>query len=163
MYMREHWPPQPSSSALIQVASGEGSTRDATDADDPLIEEPADAAICMLVRLVSWIDVASIYVSSTQRLYLDRSDYSWALLDHGEGQITQGGPRRLWDAAVELYQEWCSLGRPDRERFGLTVTADRHQYVWLDDASSGRRWDLAGGVDGIWWTPPPLAVATHDS
>jgi hypothetical protein len=117
----------------------------------------------VLVRLVSWVDVASIYVSSTQRLYVDRSDYSWALLDHGEGQITQGGPRRLGDAAVELYQEWCSLGRPDRERFGLTVTADRHQYVWLDDATSGRRWDLAGGVDGIWWRPPPLAVDTHDS
>jgi hypothetical protein len=31
------------------------------------------------------------------------------------------------------------------------------------DASSGPRWDLAGGADGIWWRPPPLAVATHDS
>jgi protein-L-isoaspartate(D-aspartate) O-methyltransferase len=163
MYMREHWPPQPSSSALIELASGDGSSRPATDADDSLIEEPADAAIWMLVRLVSWVDVTRIYVSSTQRLHVDRFDYSWALLDYEEGQITQGGPRRIWDLAVELHQEWCSLGRPDRERFGLTVTADRRQYVWLDDASSGRRWDLAGGADGIWWRPPPLAVATHDS
>jgi protein-L-isoaspartate O-methyltransferase len=162
MHMREHWPPQPSSSALIELTSADGSTRPVTADDDPLIEEPADAAICMLLRLVSWVDVASIYVSSTQRLYVDRFDYSWALLDQEESQVTQGGPRRLWDMAVQLHQEWRALGRPDRERFGLTVTANRHQYVWLDDPTSGRRWDLAGGADGIWWRAPPLAVTTHD-
>jgi protein-L-isoaspartate O-methyltransferase len=163
MYMREHWPPQPSSSALIELASGDGSTRPATDADDSLIEEPADAAIWMLVKLVSWVDVTRIYVSSTQRLYVDRFDYSWALLDYGEGQVTQGGPRRIWELAIELHREWWTRDRPDRERFGLTVTANRHQYVWLDDPSGQHRWDLAGGVDGIWWMPPPLAVATHDT
>jgi protein-L-isoaspartate O-methyltransferase len=161
MYMREHWPPEPPVSALIEVASGDGTTRAAVDADDPLIEEPADTAIGMLLRLVLWVDIASVKVRSTQRLYVDRVDYLWALLDYEEVEITQGGPRRIWDAAVELHREWCALGRPGRERFGLTVTADRHQYVWLDHPTEGRRWDLASGGEGTWWTSPPPAVASH--
>jgi protein-L-isoaspartate(D-aspartate) O-methyltransferase len=162
MYMREHWPPRPSVSALIEVASGDGSTRPAADADDPLIEEPADTAIGMLLRLVVWVDLESVKVRPTHRLYVDRVDYSWALLDYEEAEITQGGPRRIWDAAVELHGEWCALGRPGRDRFGLTVTTDRRQYVWLDHPTEGRRWDLAGGGEGTWWTSPPPAVTTHD-
>jgi protein-L-isoaspartate O-methyltransferase len=147
MYMRGHWPPRPPATALIELVSGGGSTRPATDADDLLNEEPIDATISMLLRLVLWGDIARISPSSAQHLYVDRFDCSWALLDYEEGQITQGGPRRLWDAAVELHKEWCALGRPPRERFGLTVTADRHQRVWLDDATAGPRWDLAGRAE----------------
>jgi protein-L-isoaspartate(D-aspartate) O-methyltransferase len=154
MYMRGHWPPRSSLSVLISTASGDGTTRPATDADDPLIAEPADAAIHMLLRLVLWIDLESVRVKATQRLDVDRSDYSWALLDDEAAGITQGGPRRIWDAAVDLHREWCALGRPPRERFGLTVTTDRHQYVWLDHPAQGRRWDLAGGDEGAWWSSP---------
>ena len=160
MYMRGHWPPPPPVSKLIELAVTGGTTRPAADADDPLIAEPADAAIGMLLRLVLWVDVESIKVNPHQRLYVDRADYSWALLDYEEAEITQGGPRRIWDAAVELHREWCALGRPSRERFGLTVTAERHQYIWLDDPTDGRRWQLAGGAEGIWWRRPPPTVAT---
>ncbi len=163
MYMRGHWPPRPSVSALIELTSAEGTTRPATDADDLLLEEPIDATICMLLRLVLWVDLARIDASSTQELYVDRFDYSWTLLDYETGQVTQGGPRRIWDEAARLHQEWCALGRPARERFGITVTADRHQFVWLDDPTGGHRWDLAGGVGDTWWTSPQLAVATHGS
>jgi protein-L-isoaspartate O-methyltransferase len=163
MYMRGHWPPEPSLSALIELASAGGTKRPAADADDPLIAEPADAAIGMLLRLVLWGDVQSVKVSATQRLYVDRVDYSWALLDYEEAEITQGGPRRIWDAAVELHREWCALGRPARERFGLTVTANRRQYVWFEDPTDGRRWQLAGGAEGVWWRspPPPVALYRH--
>jgi hypothetical protein len=59
--------------------------------------------------------------------------------------VTQGGPRRLWDLQVALHDAWCSWGRLERERFGLTVPADGGpQEVWLDDPRSERRWPLVG-------------------
>jgi hypothetical protein len=45
--------------------------------------------------------------------------------------VAQYGPRRLWDEVEEAYYWWIEAGRPDRERFGMTVTAD-DQWVWLD-------------------------------
>jgi hypothetical protein len=45
-----------------------------------------------------------------------------------------GSPRRV-----------VLMGRPERERFGLTVPADGGpQEVWLDDPRSERRWPLVG-------------------
>ena len=66
--------------------------------------------------------------------------------------------------AVEAGRRWMcqrrsALGRPDRDRLGLTVTAKRRQYVWLDDPQSGRQWDLAGGAEGTWWQPGPVVKA----
>lgn len=46
--------------------------------------------------------------------------------------VTQRGPRNLWDEVERAYQTWTDSGRPDIDRFGLTVTPDR-QYVWLDN------------------------------
>ncbi|MDB5063786.1 MAG: Methyltransferase, ATP-grasp peptide maturase system, partial [Chloroflexi bacterium] len=75
------------------------------------------------------------------------------------GHHHAGRPSTPVDAAVELHQEWSALGRPDRDRLGLTVTAHRRQYVWLDDPQSGRLWNLAGGAEGTWWQPGPVANA----
>ncbi len=47
-------------------------------------------------------------------------------------RITQAatvGP--LWDALEAAYTEWHELGRPERDRFG--VTAGKRQSVWLDE------------------------------
>ncbi len=165
MGMRNHWPPEPPLSGLIDLASSNGTTRPASEADDLLNGEPVDAAVSMLLRLVLWADIERVWVTSRRQLYVDRADYSWAVLDYEEGEITQGGPRRIWDAAVELHQQWCALGRPDRERLGLTVRADRTapQHVWVDDPGKGQRWDLAGKAEGIWWRPSPPTVATEST
>lgn len=48
-----------------------------------------------------------------------------------EGNLTQSGPRRLWDDVETSHHTWRSLGAPPRERFGLTVTS-QHQTIWLD-------------------------------
>jgi hypothetical protein len=159
MYMRGHWPPAQSDAELIALTGRDGSTRPADDRDDPVIAEPRPSAFWMLARLAAWGDIAEIDLDPTTDVYVDRADRSWAVLDYEEATITQGGPRRLWDAAVELHQEWSALGRPDRDRLGLTVTAQRRQYVWLDDPQSGRQWDLAGGAEGTWWQPGPVANA----
>ncbi|OXM71569.1 methyltransferase domain-containing protein [Amycolatopsis vastitatis] len=58
----------------------------------------------------------------------------------GANEVAQGGPRALWDLAEAAYVEWCELGKPERDRFGLTVTADRQEF-WLD-APDGRTWPL---------------------
>ncbi|MGH3932312.1 MAG: methyltransferase domain-containing protein [Pseudonocardiaceae bacterium] len=49
--------------------------------------------------------------------------------------VRQAGARRLWDEAAAGYSWWLQAGKPGRNRYGVTVTADR-QSVWLDDASN---------------------------
>jgi protein-L-isoaspartate O-methyltransferase len=46
--------------------------------------------------------------------------------------VEQHGPRRLWDEVETIHRWWQHAGRPDRLRFGLTVTPDA-QIIWLDD------------------------------
>jgi protein-L-isoaspartate(D-aspartate) O-methyltransferase len=59
----------------------------------------------------------------------------WARVDFLPGSsrfpVAQYGPRRLWDEVQEAYSWWVEAGRPERERFGMTVTAEG-QWVWLD-------------------------------
>jgi hypothetical protein len=43
--------------------------------------------------------------------------------------VTASGP--LWAALDTAYAEWHELGRPQRDRFGLTV--GEQQWVWLDN------------------------------
>jgi protein-L-isoaspartate O-methyltransferase len=60
---------------------------------------------------------------------------SWALAEYAskqrEYEVTQYGTRRLWDEVSEAYLKWVSWGRPERERFGMTITPDQ-QRIWLD-------------------------------
>jgi hypothetical protein len=75
--------------------------------------------------------------------WLVHPDRSWAhrQIDGGRPQVTQGGPRRLWDLAEDAFAEWIELGRPRRDRFGVTVEPD-HQEIWLDTPDSPHRWPL---------------------
>jgi len=61
----------------------------------------------------------------------------------GADEVAQGGPRSLWELAEAAYVEWCELGKPDRDRFGVTVAGDRQEF-WLD-SPGGRTWPLAQG------------------
>jgi protein-L-isoaspartate(D-aspartate) O-methyltransferase len=64
-----------------------------------------------------------------------RTNGSWAVAgyapDRDEYEVEQFGPRRLWDEVVDAYIRWLGWGMPERDRFGLTVSADG-QRVWLD-------------------------------
>ncbi|GII90448.1 methyltransferase domain-containing protein [Sinosporangium siamense] len=46
--------------------------------------------------------------------------------------VTQYGSRRLWEELEAAYLEWIRLGRPARDRFGLTVSAGAGIDIWLD-------------------------------
>lgn len=59
----------------------------------------------------------------------------------GTHRLRQGGPQRLWDLVEHLHQQWTALGRPQRQRFGLTVAPEVHR-VWLDRPDSHHRWTL---------------------
>jgi len=49
----------------------------------------------------------------------------------GELQVTQRGPRNLWDEAEQAFLTWTGWGEPRADRFGVTV-APEGQHVWLD-------------------------------
>jgi hypothetical protein len=69
-----------------------------------------------------------------------RGDGAWSSVkDH---VVTQGGPRRMWDLFEATLDEWTALGEPDMARYGMTITSDRHQLMWLDSPDSGHRWEL---------------------
>ncbi len=60
------------------------------------------------------------------------ADGAWA---RAEGEtVRQAGPRLLWDAMEAAHELYVEHGRPDRERFGVTVTAEG-QRIWLDAPS----------------------------
>lgn len=60
------------------------------------------------------------------------ADGSWA---RAEGEtVRQAGPRLLWGAVEAAHKLYAEHDRPDRERFGMTVTAEG-QHIWLDSPS----------------------------
>ncbi|MBC2902345.1 methyltransferase domain-containing protein [Streptomyces cupreus] len=71
-------------------------------------------------------------------------DRSWACVvfrdGQAEAQVWQSGPRRLWDEVTATLDWWRAAGKPGYERFGLTVTAEGTQRVWLDDPSDS--WEV---------------------
>ncbi|MER6520242.1 methyltransferase domain-containing protein [Streptomyces sp. NPDC001553] len=60
---------------------------------------------------------------------------SWASVDYTPGRnlhtVKQYGPRHLWDEAETSYRGWEKLGRPERDRAGLSVTR-AGQQIWVD-------------------------------
>ncbi len=77
---------------------------------------------------------------------------SWARVDFHPGQprfpVAQYGPRRLWDEVADAYAWWVEAGRPDRDRFGMSVTAEG-QWAWLEDPRNR----VSNKIAGI--TSPP--------
>lgn len=66
------------------------------------------------------------------------TDRSWAVIMFRDGKdaaVWQSGPRRLWDETESAYRWWVEHDRPGPERFGLTVSAEGRQFVWLDEPS----------------------------
>jgi protein-L-isoaspartate(D-aspartate) O-methyltransferase len=107
------------------------------------------------------------------RLWLfDMEVTSWATADYAKGrteyEVTQSGPRKLWDELETAWRWWDAQGRPGFGRFGLTVTPDG-ETVWLDDpgnpvpakteggASAQAPPHLMGGQGGGAWGRAPRA------
>jgi methyltransferase of ATP-grasp peptide maturase system len=61
---------------------------------------------------------------------------------HGDGwTVHQHGPLHLWDQVETAFTTWQQAGSPEQDAFGMTVTGDGIQTVWLDDPS-GPSWTL---------------------
>jgi methyltransferase of ATP-grasp peptide maturase system len=71
--------------------------------------------------------------------WLAHPDGSWAR--YSRHSVRQGGRRELWSIAEAAHEQWLALGRPPRERFGLTVGPDGQEF-WLDRPDSPHRWPL---------------------
>ena len=71
-------------------------------------------------------------------LALDRASWASVSFDPSETdwEVEQYGPRRLWDEVEAAYDWWVDAGRPERERYGVTITPDG-QELWLDDPPAG--------------------------
>lgn len=108
----------------------------ATDIDPRLVDDKDFRFV--LQRYVP--DLQSIgwaYRGETAVLELRAKDASWAeavvaQAESGRYPITQGGPERIWDSVERAASVWDLLGRPARQRFGLTATIDGKHSYWLD-------------------------------
>lgn len=62
---------------------------------------------------------------------LRADDGSWVEIDN-HAASHQSGPRSIGDEILAAYRAWVAHGRPDRSRYGLTVTPTGTSTVWLD-------------------------------
>ncbi|MDX2406529.1 methyltransferase domain-containing protein [Streptomyces microflavus] len=65
------------------------------------------------------------------QVWVTREDGAAATAATGDG-VWQYGPGLLWEEIEQAWWEYETVGRPDADQFGLTVT-DRGQHVWLRD------------------------------
>jgi protein-L-isoaspartate(D-aspartate) O-methyltransferase len=61
---------------------------------------------------------------------------SWAAVDYAPDTaafpVGAHGPRHLWGEVEAAFTAWEAAGRPDRDRLGITVTAEGTQHMWVD-------------------------------
>jgi protein-L-isoaspartate(D-aspartate) O-methyltransferase len=102
-----------------------------------------------LVSLIVTPACAGAVNEQQEPILFDLWSGSWARVSWRTGQVDQSGGRRLWDEIEDLFEQWCGLGAPNRERFGLTISADDRHTLWLDSQDSPHRWDLPVRRDQI--------------
>jgi hypothetical protein len=79
--------------------------------------------------------------------WLVAPDGSWAFQQidsDGQPIIREGGRRMLWTELEEGYRRWEAWGKPERDRFGLTVWADRRLTTAAARAAAGSARDARG-------------------
>jgi methyltransferase of ATP-grasp peptide maturase system len=74
---------------------------------------------------------------------LAHADGSWVrhVTHRGRHEVTQGGPRALWDEVEDSYSRWLELDQPQRSRFGISVDPGG-QKLWLDRPDGPYQWAL---------------------
>jgi hypothetical protein len=107
-----------------------------TDIDPKLVDDKDFRFVlqrCVpMLQSITWSRL-----DETAVLVLRAQDTSWAEVAvaetrSGRHMVTQGDPDRMWDDVERAAATWTSLGRPARQRFGLTATVDGKHRYWLD-------------------------------
>ncbi|MGH8886002.1 MAG: methyltransferase domain-containing protein [Egibacteraceae bacterium] len=134
--------PQPPLSELVSLSNGNGVSRSAS-----MPSGLEDESFWLLAGfgLPHAVRFGSLKPEVLPPRLVDLGDGSWSRVDRTpeDGHtVTQGGPRSLWDELESLHDRWLELGKPASEQYGLTVTADGRQYVWVDSPDSEHTWDL---------------------
>ncbi|MFD2419607.1 methyltransferase domain-containing protein [Amycolatopsis pigmentata] len=112
-------------------------------------QEPFEFFAALLTGGYAWLEFTPSDGGPRQTVLAHR-DGSWVNHtatggDQAPCTVRQGGPRLLWDEIERLHEQWTELGRPVRERFGLTVAGGEH-VLWLDDPQGPHRWTLPVSV-----------------
>jgi protein-L-isoaspartate O-methyltransferase len=140
MWMRGHAPDRRRDEELVALVHSGGDTRDAPTHLRTMLSGREIPAFWGLARLIHMPFDTVVSAGPGQTGIIEASDRSWVLIDVDRGHITQGGPRRLWDAFEALYKRLDRAGRPARESFGLTVHPDGRHEIWLDVPEPDHVW-----------------------
>ncbi|GAA3737308.1 methyltransferase domain-containing protein [Salinactinospora qingdaonensis] len=97
----------------------------------------AHLAVAALAPRIGWFsDIGDDGGFSLLLYELSSREDSWAGCYYQPGntdyEVVQYGDRHLWDEVEAAYLSWVRLGRPGHDRFGLTVTTDGRQRLWVD-------------------------------
>jgi len=105
---------------------------------DPGILDSADLRFLLQLTDPTLQHLWRSHSDGADTLQLSAEDGSWvqAQPHHGQTLITQGGPRRIWATIEHTTALWNQLGRPTRDRFGLTATTAGTRDYWLDHPSN---------------------------
>lgn len=121
----------------------DGASHSVTDFD---IRELALDDLRFLIQHLHGVDqIWTGHRAGVELTHLHSPDGSWAELSAGSDsrfQVTEGGPRRLWNCTEQTAIRWHELGRPGPERFGLTASRGGAQRLWLDEPDSPHSWPL---------------------
>lgn len=142
MWMRGHSPAREQAAGLEALAGGDGDTRQAPANLRDILAGREVPSLWALARLLHMPFDTVVQVGQSRTGIVDATDRSWVRIDIESRQVTQGGPRRLWDTIEALCEDLKRCGRPERDRFGLTVRPDGSQFAWLDSPGSGHVWEL---------------------
>lgn len=106
---------------------------------DPRAIASAPAGACLVVSAYA---PGIIRMAADDALWLldaagPGSSWTCASYEQSPGgfEVQHVGPRRLWDEVAGAYCRWVDMGRPSRDRFGLTITRG-DQRLWLDEPAN---------------------------
>jgi protein-L-isoaspartate(D-aspartate) O-methyltransferase len=104
--------------------------------------EATDPAFRFLVSLIEPTLTETEDDEAAGTLGLRAADGSTARM-HGDGTVTEAGPRRVWTRLEAAHRVFAEAGRPWMDRFGIDLggPGGRDQRLWLDDPD-GPSWRL---------------------
>lgn len=106
--------------------------RQAPDIDPGLLDDP-DFGFQLALRVPDIAQALGLPDRGTRVLRTE--DGSWVEIS-SDGTAQQNGPRSIGDEIVAARNAWSARNRPNRTRYGVTVTSTGTTTIWLDSADT---------------------------